>query len=103
MLALASPGAGGLPSLLEVTSMTTRRAALRTSALAAAAALLPRASPAEASPAPEGNRPSRRPAPGARRFRSEAVEATIAAVRRDVADPELAWLFENCFPNTLDT
>ncbi len=46
---------------------------------------------------------SRRPPPGERRFVSGAVEAFIAKVSRDVADPELAWLFSNCFPNTLDT
>jgi meiotically up-regulated gene 157 (Mug157) protein len=40
---------------------------------------------------------------GERRFTSPAVEATIAAVKREVADLELGWLFENCFPNTLDT
>jgi meiotically up-regulated gene 157 (Mug157) protein len=38
-----------------------------------------------------------------RRFTSVAVEQTIATVRNAIADPELAWLFENCFPNTLDT
>ena len=46
---------------------------------------------------------SRRPAPGQRRFTSEAVEATIAEVTAAVPNPELAWLFANCFPNTLDT
>jgi len=38
-----------------------------------------------------------------RKFTSEAVEATIREVKKSIADPELAWLFENCFPNTLDT
>jgi len=46
---------------------------------------------------------SRRPAPGERRFTSEAVEAKIREVKSSIADKELAWLFENCFPNTLDT
>ena len=46
---------------------------------------------------------SRRPDPVDRRFTSEAVEATIRRVSADIADPELAWLFHNCFPNTLDT
>jgi hypothetical protein len=46
---------------------------------------------------------SRRPAPADRRFSSEAVEATIAEVRPAIPDPEMGWLFENCFPNTLDT
>ena len=47
--------------------------------------------------------PSQRPAPAQRRFTSDAVEAAITTVKRAIADPELAWLFENCFPNTLDT
>jgi meiotically up-regulated gene 157 (Mug157) protein len=47
--------------------------------------------------------PSRRPPPSERRFVSPAVERTIQRVRTTIADPELGWLFENCFPNTLDT
>jgi uncharacterized protein len=46
---------------------------------------------------------SMRPATGQRRFVSDAVEAKIVEVKRTIADPELAWLFENCLPNTLDT
>lgn len=46
---------------------------------------------------------SKRPPLAERNFTSEAVEATIARVKKQIADPELAWLFENCFPNTLDT
>lgn len=46
---------------------------------------------------------SRRPPPGERRFVSPAVEETIRRVSAEIADPELAWLFSNCFPNTLDT
>ncbi|HEX9959255.1 MAG TPA: glycoside hydrolase family 125 protein [Fibrella sp.] len=40
---------------------------------------------------------------GQRNFRSEAVEKTIAAVKNGIKNPEMAWLFENCFPNTLDS
>src|SRR5262249_11174016 len=47
--------------------------------------------------------PSRRPEVAQRKFISLAVEAKIVEVKRAIADPELAWLFENCFPNTLDT
>jgi meiotically up-regulated gene 157 (Mug157) protein len=47
--------------------------------------------------------PSKRPPVGQRKFTSDAVEAVIAATKKKIADPELAWLFENCFPNTLDT
>jgi hypothetical protein len=46
---------------------------------------------------------SQRPDPSQRKFVSDAVEAKIVEVKRVIADPELAWLFENCFSNTLDT
>jgi uncharacterized protein len=38
-----------------------------------------------------------------RKFNSKAVESTISMFKARVKDPELAWLFNNCFPNTLDT
>ncbi|MFN3393700.1 MAG: glycoside hydrolase family 125 protein [Candidatus Thermochlorobacter sp.] len=44
-----------------------------------------------------------RPEPAKRTFRSEAIEAKIEEMKKFIADKELAWLFENCFPNTLDT
>lgn len=46
---------------------------------------------------------SKRPPMGQRRFVSHAVEETISRVKAGIGDPELAWMFENCFPNTLDT
>src|SRR3954468_16124291 len=46
---------------------------------------------------------SKRPPVSARHFVSKAVEAEIKAVKAKIADPELAWMFENCYPNTLDT
>ena len=46
---------------------------------------------------------TKRPTLAARKFTSEAVEATIVKIKKQIANPELAWLFENCFPNTLDT
>lgn len=46
---------------------------------------------------------SLRPEESKRNFISKSVEDTIARVKKDISDPELAWLFENCFPNTLDT
>ncbi len=46
---------------------------------------------------------SRRPPAAQRRFTSPAVEAEIKRVGAMIADPELAWLFANCYPNTLDT
>ncbi len=47
--------------------------------------------------------PQGRPVPGVRRFTSAAVEALIPQVQRRIADPALAAIFANCFPNTLDT
>jgi meiotically up-regulated gene 157 (Mug157) protein len=41
--------------------------------------------------------------PELRRFTSTAVEDKIVKVKAAIADPEIAWLFENCYPNTLDT
>src|SRR6185437_5339772 len=38
-----------------------------------------------------------------RKFASAAVEAEVARVQSQIGDPELAWLFGNCYPNTLDT
>lgn len=38
-----------------------------------------------------------------RHFQSAAVEAAIKEFQANVPNKELAWLFENCFPNTLDT
>lgn len=38
-----------------------------------------------------------------RNFTSKAVEETIKNVTGQLKDPKLAWMFENCFPNTLDT
>ena len=38
-----------------------------------------------------------------RRFTSDAVESAIATFKKKVKNEELKWLFENCFPNTLDT
>jgi hypothetical protein len=47
---------------------------------------------------------SQRPALGQRKFVSKAVEAKIVEAKRAIGEEsELAWLFENCFPNTLDT
>jgi uncharacterized protein len=38
-----------------------------------------------------------------RKFHSVAVEAVINEFKQKSANKELGWLFENCFPNTLDT
>lgn len=38
-----------------------------------------------------------------RKFTSKAVEKIIADVKKNIGNKEIAWMFENCFPNTLDT
>lgn len=49
-------------------------------------------------------RVSRRPSPEERLFQSETIEKKIKEVQRLLKDaPYLAWMFGNCFPNTLDT
>lgn len=46
---------------------------------------------------------TKRPNVTERKFISDAVEDTIKNVVSQIDDRELAWMFENCFPNTLDT
>jgi len=47
---------------------------------------------------------SQRPKPEDRLFRSEAVEREIKRIKEILKDnPYLSWMFENCYPNTLDT
>ncbi|MGH7981062.1 MAG: glycoside hydrolase family 125 protein, partial [Limisphaerales bacterium] len=38
-----------------------------------------------------------------RKFKSLAVEKVIQEVQASIGNKELAWMFGNCFPNTLDT
>lgn len=38
-----------------------------------------------------------------RKFKSKSVEKIIREVRTNIGNKEVGWLFENCFPNTLDT
>lgn len=44
-----------------------------------------------------------RPDPSCRTFNSSAMESTVARLKKKIADPDLSRLFENSFPNTLDT
>ncbi len=46
---------------------------------------------------------SQRPPEEKRLFRSDAIEKKIKEVKALLKNPYLAWMFENCFPNTLDT
>ncbi|KAI0921582.1 hypothetical protein AcW1_004489 [Taiwanofungus camphoratus] len=62
------------------------------------------------SQSPQGNRstgplalPYMRPIPACRTFNSSAVETVINDMTSRLKDPDIARLFENTFPNTLDT
>lgn len=46
---------------------------------------------------------SKRPDLSKRNFTSKTVEETILRIKKQISDPKLAWMFENCYPNTLDT
>ena len=44
-----------------------------------------------------------RPVESKRLFRSKAVEGQILRIQQLLKNQKLAWMFANCFPNTLDT
>ncbi len=46
---------------------------------------------------------SQRPALKDRLFKSTAIEKEIVRIKALLKNPKLAWMFENCYPNTLDT
>lgn len=46
---------------------------------------------------------SKRPQESQRLFQSKEVESEINRVTKLLKNPKLAWMFNNCFPNTLDT
>ncbi|MEB1528143.1 glycoside hydrolase family 125 protein [Xanthomonas sp. WHRI 7945] len=85
--------------------MPSRRDVLQLLGATAGAGLLATAVPgfAAASSASATALPSKRPPPAKRHFVSAAVEKHLRAIKADIGDPRLAWLFENCYPNTLDT
>lgn len=49
------------------------------------------------------NYQTNRPEAAKRLFVSQAVEQQIAHIKQLLTNARLAWMFENCFPNTLDT
>jgi hypothetical protein len=77
----------------------TRRGLLKSAGVATIGAALPSGLHAFR----KGQQESKRPKPADRRFRSTAVEEFIEQTRGRIGDPELAAMFANCFPNTLDT
>src|SRR5450631_3472346 len=76
----------------------TRRCFLQNTALFASAAVL-----APNLFAAEDSFPVVRIPEAKRKFKSPVVEKTIAQVQSSIGNQELAWMFGNCFPNTLDT
>ena len=46
---------------------------------------------------------SQRPPLAKRKFTSLVIEKVIVETKKQIKDPEISWMFENCFPNTLDT
>jgi len=98
--------------------MTTRRNFLRNSSLSLAGLVIgekllaaPKSTPAvqqagsftEHAKKVWSDYSTKRPSESARKFVSEAVEKKLAEVKAHIKDPKLAWMFENCYPNTLDT
>ncbi len=80
-------------------SLFTRRQMLHGSGMMVAAAA---ASPALFA-APVAASRNHRPIPSKRHFVSPAIEEAITRTKKQIVDPQLAAIFENCFPNTLDT
>jgi uncharacterized protein len=76
----------------------TRRDFIRNTSLATATLLISANAWAD-----DSSFPVVRVAPAKRKFRSEAVERTIERVKSSIGNKEIGWMFENCFPNTLDT
>lgn len=54
-------------------------------------------------PAASAKYKSQRPELKDRKFTSNAVEEMITKTKAKIKDDKLAWMFENCYPNTLDT
>jgi meiotically up-regulated gene 157 (Mug157) protein len=84
--------------------MTSRRDFLKTSGLI----ITGLAVGAKASPLPIMDKKTtsfatKRPPLSERKFVSKAVEDAINEVKANIKNEQLAWMFENCFPNTLDT
>jgi len=75
-----------------------RREFIRSTSIATAGVLI-----SSAGRAADADFPVVRVPEAKRRFKSPAVESAIQRVRSSIGNKELGWMFENCFPNTLDT
>ncbi|MDR1743119.1 MAG: glycoside hydrolase family 125 protein [Dysgonamonadaceae bacterium] len=85
--------------------MTTRRDFIKKGGIGLAAIAINPSTVFSSTPSVEqkGGYISNRPPVADRHFTSKAVEETIRRIKPKIKDPKLAWMFENCFPNTLDT
>lgn len=92
--------------------MTTRRKFLKTGSLSLAGLMVGHNSFSQLSNSASGktNKTAqsiqyicKRPPIEKRQFTSEIIEEAIQTTKAQLKDPKLAWMFENCFPNTLDT
>ena len=84
-------------------SLLTRRQMLHGSSVVCAAVLTASATSSPLFAAPAAPHLTGRPVRSKRRFVSPAIEEAIVRTKKQIADPQLATIFENCFPNTLDT
>lgn len=75
-----------------------RRIFLQTGSLAGAAFITPKFGWGQS-----GDFQVVRTAVGDRKFSSKSVETLISDLQKNIGNKELAWLFNNCFANTLDT
>ena len=82
--------------------MTTRRDFLKTGTLTVTGLAVAGSSGVFAASS-KASYVTNRPTAGKRHFTSKAVEKAIAETKAKIKDPKLAWMFENCYPNTLDT
>ncbi|MBR4995289.1 MAG: glycoside hydrolase family 125 protein [Alistipes sp.] len=85
-------------ALFAACDNASTQSASTTETLTDYSALQPAAAPME-----DGKFVCQRPAEDERLFTSEAIEAEIQKVCSMLTNERLAWMFANCFPNTLDT
>ncbi|MDD4116185.1 MAG: glycoside hydrolase family 125 protein [Massilibacteroides sp.] len=91
--------------------MTTRRKFLRTGSLSLAGWMIGRNSFSQSAIMSEKKQNiaqsteyiCKRPPLEKRQFTSIIIDKAIQETKAQLKDPKLAWMFENCFPNTLDT
>jgi uncharacterized protein len=96
---------GGAPPLEPDPPSSTETSPSPTSTLPAHCANFGRHMFSKPGPESDGKRkfPYMRPPPECRTFHLPAMESLLAKMKAEIKDPDLYRLFENSFPNTLDT